>query len=142
MYILRCEGWASRFELRASSLRASGSRLRAKHFPRPDLTEPRAGCVIDTGVLKLTVSASAAGLSGTCKACRCGGCFARRVHAGTVNAPAGGGGIFQAQPRCKNLGTEDFAKSALQAIQRHIFRNRLFFGRLKNIDLRTYANCK
>ena len=56
----------------------------AKHLPRPDPTEPRAGCVIDTGVLKLTVSASAAGLSGTCKACRCGGCFAGRVHAGPL----------------------------------------------------------
>ena len=62
----------------------------AKHLPRPDPTELRAGCVIDTGVLKLTVSASAAGLSGTCKACRCGGCFAGRVHAGTGNAPSGG----------------------------------------------------
>ena len=61
----------------------------AKHLPRPDPTEPRAGCVIDTGVLKLTVSASAAGLSGTCKACRCGGCFAGRVHAGTGNASMG-----------------------------------------------------
>ena len=61
----------------------------AKHRPRLDPTEPRAGCVIDTGVLKLTVSASAAGLSGTCKACRCGGCFAGRAHAGTGNAPAG-----------------------------------------------------
>ena len=73
----------------------------AKHLPRPDPTEPRAGCVIDTGVLKLTVSVSAAGLSGTCKACRCGGCFAGRVHAGTGNAPSGGGGIFQARPHVK-----------------------------------------
>ena len=49
---------------------------------------------------------------------------------------------IMSRPRCKNLGTTGFAKTALQAIQRHIFRRRLFFGRLKNIDLRTYANCK
>ena len=96
MYILRCEGWTLRFGLHdfGFGLQASG-----KHLPRPDPTEPRAGCVIDTGVLKLTVSASAAELSGTCKACRCGGYFARRVHAGTVNAPCGGGGVRLSQNR-------------------------------------------
>ena len=46
------------------------------------------------------------------------------------------------RPRCKNLGTEDFVKSAMQAIQRHIFPNRMFLGRLENTDLRTCANCK
>ena len=30
----------------------------------------------------------------------------------------------------------------MQAAQWHIFRNRLFFGRLKNADLGTWANCK
>ena len=49
---------------------------------------------------------------------------------------------IMSRARCKNLGTAGFAKTALQAAQWHIFRNRLFFGRLKNIDLRTYANCK
>ena len=44
--------------------------------------------------------------------------------------------------RCKNLGTTGFTKTAMQAIQWHIFRNSLFFGRLRNIDLRTCANCK
>ena len=44
--------------------------------------------------------------------------------------------------RCKNLRTGSFAKTAMQAIQWHIFRNRLFLDRLKNIDLRTCANCK
>ena len=47
-----------------------------------------------------------------------------------------------ARPRCKNLGTEDFAKTAMQAIQRHISPNRMFLGRLENTDLRTCANCK
>ena len=44
--------------------------------------------------------------------------------------------------RCKNLGTTGFAETAMQATRRHIFRRRLFFGRLKNTDLRTCANCK
>ena len=47
-----------------------------------------------------------------------------------------------ARPRCKNLGTGCFAKTAMQAIQRYIFQNRMFLGRLKNTDLRTCANCK
>ena len=44
--------------------------------------------------------------------------------------------------RCKNLRTGYFTKTAMQATQRHIFWRRLFFGRLKNTDLRTCANCK
>ena len=50
--------------------------------------------------------------------------------------------VSAARQRCKNLGTTGFAETALQATQRHIFRSRLFLGRLKSTDLRTCANCK
>lgn len=44
--------------------------------------------------------------------------------------------------RCKNLRTEGFAETALQATQRHVFQNSMFLSRLKSIDLRTCADCK